>query len=59
MTIAHFVWLLFGLFCGIVWTLAIGAVLGYSHAGTITVLLIGVVLGLIAAWIISRMMSRI
>jgi len=56
---AYLVWYLVGFFCGVDWTLAIGAALGYSHAGTITVLVIGIVLGLIAAWIISRMMSRI
>jgi len=58
-TIAYFVWYLAGFFCGIVWTLAIGAVLGYSHTGTVSVLLIGFVIGLIAACIIRGIISRI
>jgi len=59
MMIAYLVWYLAGLFSGVVWTLSVGAALGYSHASTITVLLIGIVLGLMASWMIRGIISRI
>jgi len=57
--IAYLVWCLVGFFCGVVWTLAIGAVLGNSHIGTISVLLIGVIVGLVAACVIRGIMVRL